>query len=365
MTTVREREILRLIRENPMLKQQEIAEQLGIARSSVAVYISNLVNKGYIEGRGYVVKERDYVTILGGANIDLIGISHERIINEDSNPGHVDILLGGVGRNQANYLRSLDVDVSLITAFGSDFNGDRLRHDCLDSGVDISNSIVVPNSKTSTYLSIIDADGTLHAGVNEMDIFSHLVPEILIPLFPLINRSSLCIVDTNIDEETIDVLVDNAKVPVFCETVSAAKAHRILKALPKIHTLRSDVADIEHLVNSPVNNEQELQAAIDQILSKGVKNIFIGLSDHEVMCASRDERMHLSLETEKFVSKSGARDSFMAAISWAYLRDYSFSETAKAGMASMAICTSKKNGIVEQLNESRLLETMAEIYKRK
>ncbi len=43
--TNREREIYQLLRENPMISQKEIADLLGIQRSSVAVHILNLTKK--------------------------------------------------------------------------------------------------------------------------------------------------------------------------------------------------------------------------------------------------------------------------------------------------------------------------------
>ena len=54
--TLRERQILNWIEENPMISQEELASRAGITRSSVAVHISNLTRKGYIAGRGYVLE---------------------------------------------------------------------------------------------------------------------------------------------------------------------------------------------------------------------------------------------------------------------------------------------------------------------
>ena len=53
--TQRERQILQWIEENPMISQQELADRAGITRSSVAVHISNLMKKGYISGKGYII----------------------------------------------------------------------------------------------------------------------------------------------------------------------------------------------------------------------------------------------------------------------------------------------------------------------
>ena len=56
--TQRERQILNWIEADPMISQQELAERAGITRSSVAVHISNLMKKGCIAGKGYIVTPR-------------------------------------------------------------------------------------------------------------------------------------------------------------------------------------------------------------------------------------------------------------------------------------------------------------------
>ena len=43
--TFRENEILQIIKSNPMISQQEIADMLNISRASVAVHITNLIKK--------------------------------------------------------------------------------------------------------------------------------------------------------------------------------------------------------------------------------------------------------------------------------------------------------------------------------
>lgn len=58
--TNRERQILKILKKNTLIQQQEIAETLGISRSAVAGHIMRLINKGYIKGRGYILTENDY-----------------------------------------------------------------------------------------------------------------------------------------------------------------------------------------------------------------------------------------------------------------------------------------------------------------
>ncbi len=70
--TAREEEILALIKKNPSISQNEMADLLNISRSSVATYISALSEKGYIEGRGYILGKRKKIMVVGGANADIL-----------------------------------------------------------------------------------------------------------------------------------------------------------------------------------------------------------------------------------------------------------------------------------------------------
>ena len=87
--TQRERQLLEWIRENPMISQQELADKAGITRSSVAVHISNLMKKGCITGKGYIVRTAPYVAVVGGVNMDIGAVSAGKLVARDSNPGHV------------------------------------------------------------------------------------------------------------------------------------------------------------------------------------------------------------------------------------------------------------------------------------
>ena len=109
--TQRERQILQWIEADPMISQEALAERAGITRSSVAVHISNLMKKGYIAGKGYVLRSGTYAAVVGGVNVDIGGQSYAPLVARDSNPGRVRISLGGVGRNIAHNMSLLGVDV--------------------------------------------------------------------------------------------------------------------------------------------------------------------------------------------------------------------------------------------------------------
>lgn len=71
---------------NPCISQQELADKAGITRSSAAVHISNLMRKGYIAGRGYLLREAPYIAVVGGVNMDIGAVSDAPLVARDSNP---------------------------------------------------------------------------------------------------------------------------------------------------------------------------------------------------------------------------------------------------------------------------------------
>ncbi|MGI2176564.1 winged helix-turn-helix transcriptional regulator [Shewanella ulleungensis] len=56
--TERELEILALLKQDPLMPQQDMADKLSMSRSAVAGHIMNLTNKGIIRGKGYILAKR-------------------------------------------------------------------------------------------------------------------------------------------------------------------------------------------------------------------------------------------------------------------------------------------------------------------
>ena len=86
----------------------------------------------------------NYVVVIGAANIDIGGTPVNPLIPADSNPGHISINYGGVGRNIAHNLCNLGVPVKLITAIGGDVLGADMIKYCEEIGMDVSCVLRIP-----------------------------------------------------------------------------------------------------------------------------------------------------------------------------------------------------------------------------
>ena len=357
--TQRERQILNWIEENPLISQQELAEKAGITRSSVAVHISNLMKKGYITGKGYIVHTAPYVTVVGGVNMDIGGWPSEVPVDRDSNPGAVRMSLGGVGRNIAHNMSLLGLDVRMVTAFGDDLYAQKIAASCGELGIDISQSPVIPEGHTSTYLFINDEKGDMLLAVSDMDIYRHLTPQLLSQRQKLLSGSQVLVIDTNIPAESIAYLAENCPVPIFAEPVSTAKAVKLKPVLGKLHTLKPNRIEAELLSGVKITDDASLQKAAETLLDTGLHRVFISLGSDGVFAADRSgQQVQLPPLPGAMVNTTGCGDAGMAAIAWAYLEGTGLEDTARAAMAAGAIAMESAETINPDMS-ARLLRRRA------
>ena len=143
----REREVLALLRAQPMLDAAGLARSLGTSKGAIAVTLSSLSQKGEIVGRGYVLRGEPWAVVVGGTAWDIKARSLATARLHTSNPSVVSRTPGGVGRNIAEGIARLGGRVHLVAAVGrgrgrqgaagSDRGGWRLRRPgCAESTPD-------------------------------------------------------------------------------------------------------------------------------------------------------------------------------------------------------------------------------------
>ena len=348
--TQREREILNWIAEDPLISQQELADKAGITRSSAAVHISNLMKKGYIAGKGYVLRSPSYAAVVGGVNMDIGGRSAAPLVARDSNPGTVRMSLGGVGRNIAHNLSLLGSDVRMLTAFGDDLYAQKIAASCGELGIDISQALTVPGASTSTYLFIAGDDGDMALAVSDMAIYDHVTPAWLQSRRALLDNAQVVVVDTNIPAESIQWLCENIKAPIFADPVSTAKAVKLAPVLGKLHTLKPNRMEAELLSGVAITDPASLERAAHALLDTGLRRVFISLGEAGVYAADHGGALRLPCCPAHMVNATGAGDAFMAALTWAYLEGADLERTARLAQAAAAIAIGGAETINPELN---------------
>ncbi len=353
--TQREQEIIAILKKNPMLSQQEIAVLLQITRSSVAVHIANLLKKGVIKGKGYVIDERDYVSVIGGANMDIVGYPDGALRKKDSNPGQVKLSVGGVGRNIAENLARLDTSVKMFSCVGEDFHGEKIISSGIDCGMDMSHVKRVKDYSTGTYLALLDEDHDMEVAISAMDIFKTLDEEYLRDNQLIISKSRAIVFDTNLEEKVfeygVNLFKDN---DLYLDTVSHTKAMRVKDIIGLFHTIKPNKLEAEALSGIEIKTKDDLARSAEYFHEKGVKNIFITWGEKGVYYSNQKDQGFL--QSKKVIPKNatGAGDAFQAALVYADLEKMKIRDQAAFSMAASLVAMDSYDTINKEMSVAKI-----------
>ena len=360
--TEREKEILDILKENPMISQQELADKLSITRSSIAVHITNLMKKGYIKGKGYILNKSNYVTVIGGSNIDIQGVPGNSLVMFDSNPGKVDISLGGVGRNIADNMCRLGVNTKLISAVGNDLYGNQMLSECKSHGIDVDDCYISNEVATSIYISILNDCNDMQLAISHMDILNKIDTSYISSKHQCLNDSLAIVIDTNLSKEVIDYITSTySNIPIFVDTVSTAKCMKIKDIIGRFDTIKLNKYEAEALSDLKINSVDDLDLCSKRLLEQGVKKVFITLGNDGVFCATKDKNLKVDGIKIDIINATGAGDAFTSALVYSHLNDFDIEYATKFSVAASLIALSHENTINPNMsvdNVEKIMEDM-------
>jgi len=267
------------------------------------------------------MNKEKYVVVIGAANIDIGGTPYKPLIPGDSNPGVIKMSYGGVGRNIANNLSMLGVEVKLVTAAGDDTLGKEMLEKCKAAGIDTSLSVVVPGASSSMYLFINDDEGEMDLALSHVDIMEHITPEYIESISGVLDSASIVVADCNLSRETLMKLKDVCNTPLYVDTVSVSHADKIKGDLEGIDTLKPNLLEAEYLTDMIIETENDFIEAARALIDQGVRRVFISAGPHGMLAADRDHAVMVDRYPADVRCTTGAGDSAMAAIIWSSLND--------------------------------------------
>ncbi|MCS3805873.1 pseudouridine kinase [Chromobacterium alkanivorans] len=344
--TEREQQILALLRRDPLIPQQELADQLGISRSAVAGHIMNLAQKGHIRGKGYILAEQRYVAAVGGANMDIVGSASAALRHGDSNPGQVRCSPGGVARNVAENLARLGADCRLVSVVGDDIHGRSLLEATQRAGVDVRGCLTLPDAATSTYLSIQQADGDMALAINDMDILNRLTPERLQAQRDLVRHAGAVVADTNLSADALAWLIaETGDKPLFVDPVSAFKAERVRPWLSRIHTLKPNRLEAAALSGLPLERAEHAPEAARWFHEQGVRRVVLSMAGAGIYYSGEAGDGWLDAPDCAIVNTTGSGDALMAGLAWGWLNELSLADSVRfaRGCAALTLSSAATN----------------------
>lgn len=347
--TDREKEVLYWIRRNPLISQNELAKELHITRSSVAVHISNLIRKGFIKGKGYVLTEgMGDIVVIGGANVDMSGHVNDDVKRYDSNPGKISTTYGGVGRNIAENLSRLGLDVKLVTALGDDYHGERMVKYCESVGIDMSLTKKYSGERTSIYMQILNEIGELDVAVADMQVMNKLDKHVIADYHHYLTGAKAIVVDCNVDVSVISYLSDHYGDKLFIDPVSITKARKINESLNKAYCITPNVYELDQL-----GEGMNLEERMTDLVQKGVTHVVVTQGSKGV--TYYDKRLHLRSAAPADINNvTGAGDAFVAGLVYGFVKGESFGLSVDYGLKLAKLTVESSTTVSEKLNENIL-----------
>ncbi len=270
------------------------------------------------------------IAVFGSANMDILGLTDDKLLLRDSNIGTVVLKPGGVGRNIASRICEHGVECMLFTAFGNDVLAEGLKAECRRLGMDISGSLTV-EGRSNIYLCVHDETGDMLTAINDMGLMQELTPTFAESIMPRINACDLCVLDANLSEETLAYAASHATVPLLMDAVSCAKARRALAAMPYLEGFKPNIYEAQLLTGC-----EKPEDCAEKLMQMGVKRVFISLGEDGIYYADQQERGHIPVAKISSAPKTGAGDALCAGLAVALANHESTRACAEYGMRSAA-----------------------------
>ena len=275
---------------------------------------------------------REYITVIGGVNMDISAALTAPFVPADSVPGQVTLGCGGVARNIAHNLRLMGHEVKFVSAFGGETFGEMCWRECQAIGLDLTLSERCEGMRNGLYLCVNDMDGEMRVAVADTDIIARITPEFLEARIDVVNASALVIADTNISTEALQYLIDHCTAPLMVDTVSTAKAPRVVKALQQSRTHRLHALKLNLIEAQTVTHCDTVRAAADHLTALGVQEVYITLGSDGVYCCDGTRHEHMKAVPTRVINTTGAGDAFIAGVAHAQVEGITFPDCAQTGL---------------------------------
>jgi pseudouridine kinase len=345
--------------------------------------------------------KKGLVVVVGGMNMDVQGRSYGPFRPGDSNPGATRRSPGGVGRNIAENLCRLGVEVELVSVLGDDPFSSELEASCAALRIGLSGTLRLPGREASQYLCLLDSDGRLAGAVAAMSLIDELSPEVLASQTELFDKAEFIIVDANLRQASIGWLAEryrrgqirgqirgqssDHRLPrLVLDPVSVAKAARARPHLASFSFAKPNLAEAEVLASAGGGEVAEAavleaDSAADAkaraamfgraLLGRGLGEVFISLGAGGLYYEGPGEDSRLqrgivlppSSVPVEFSPRnvSGAGDAACAALVWGALEGFSVAKRAGLALAA-AILAASTDATVRPDTGAAVIERIAE-----
>ena len=303
------------------------------------------------------------VLVIGAAGIDIIGLVKGELQARTSSPATIRTSYGGVARNVAENLARLGQPVNLVSVVGQDHNGDQLLEYARQAGVNVDSVLSSADFPTGTYLAVVNSDGEMQYGLDDMRAVSALTPEYINTIENRFSQASLVFVDANLPKDTLRRVMSIARrkqLPVVADPTSQALAEKLRRYIPRLQMVVPNCREAEILCDRHIgpSSRREALAAAKCLVAQGVEIAIIGLAAFGVCYATSQTSGHVPAQRTAVVDPTGAGDALTATVLFGLLNDIPIDDAVRLGVTAASLTLRHRGSVVPDLSLENLYDQL-------
>jgi len=303
------------------------------------------------------------VLVIGAAGMDMVGRLKSELRPQTSNPAQIRYAFGGAARNVAENLLHLGTPVILLTVLGSDEPGDNLIQAIGEAGANVDAILRSTQYPTGTYLAVVNTDGKLEYGLDDMRILTELSPKYIRAHEDLFSQASLLFFDANLPKETIRTVLSIAgrvKLPACADPTSEALAPKLIPHLPRLRLVVPNRVEASILCNrgSVISTPQEAIDAAKRLVSQGVEIAIVAMAESGVCYATSETSGFVSTIRTNIIDPTGGGDALTAAVLFGMLNQMPIDDAVKLGVAAESLTLAYRGAVVPDLSLEKLYDQL-------
>lgn len=271
---------------------------------------------------------------------------------------------GGKGANQAVAAAKMGSRVMMLTKVGDDMFGDGTINNLKKYGIDTDQVEKVHGISSGVAPIFVDQESKnrilIIKGANQ-----YLSPEDIDRSSEKLINCSLVILQLEISLETVYYAIsfcNDHGIPVILNPAPATKSLDFNR-ITTVDFFMPNETELELLTDMPVETEDQVRAAAQKLIEKGIKNVIVTLGQSGSLWIAKDQVRRIDAYSVKATDTTGAGDAFIGCFAHCWVEKKDILYAIKYATAFSALSVTKhgtqssypsKNEVQEFLNSETI-----------
>ena len=284
------------------------------------------------------------IAVIGSNMVDLTSyITRMPVLGETLEAPDFSMGCGGKGANQAVAAAKYGADVLMMTKVGDDFFADNTIANFQKAGIDTKYVQKVTGVSSGVAPIFVDKSGQnsilIIKGANK-----YLLPADIDAAADDLKKCQLIILQLEISLETVYYAIEFGKkhgIPVLLNPAPATKELNI-EQVCQCDFFMPNETELAILTGMPVSSLDEVEAAVQTLVDRGLKNVIVTLGAHGSLWISKEGKHLVAPFKVNAIDTSGAGDAYIGCFACCYVQTGDILSSMKTASAFAALSVTKR-----------------------